>query len=47
MAEAYYIGMDLCPESTQISFYNDIKREPETVFRKRSETAMDHRKVLT
>ena len=31
MAEAYYIGMDLCPESTQISFYNDIKREPETV----------------
>lgn len=31
MAEAYYIGMDLCPDSTQISFYNDIKREPETV----------------
>ena len=31
MAESFYIGMDLCPESTQISFYNDIKREPETV----------------
>ncbi|MBQ8412618.1 MAG: hypothetical protein IJX12_03295 [Lachnospiraceae bacterium] len=31
MAEAYYIGMDLCSDSTQISFYNDIKREPETV----------------
>ena len=31
MAEAYYIGMDLCPDTTQISFYNDIKREPETV----------------
>ena len=31
MAEAYYIGMDLSADSTQISFYNDIKREPETV----------------
>ena len=31
MADAYYIGMDLCSDSTQISFYNDIKREPETV----------------
>lgn len=31
MAEAYYIGMDLCSDSTQISFYNDISREPETV----------------
>ncbi len=31
MADAFYIGMDLCPDSTQISFYNDIKREPETV----------------
>ncbi len=31
MAEAYYIGMDLCSDSTQISFYNDITREPETV----------------
>lgn len=31
MAESYYIGMDLCSDSTQISFYNDIKREPETV----------------
>ena len=31
MAETFYIGMDLCPDSTQISFYNDIKREPETV----------------
>lgn len=31
MSEAYYIGMDLCPDSTQISYYNDIKREPETV----------------
>lgn len=31
MAESFYIGMDLCSDSTQISFYNDIKREPETV----------------
>jgi len=31
MAESYYIGMDLCSDSTQISFYNDISREPETV----------------
>ncbi len=31
MSEAFYIGMDLCSDSTQISFYNDIKREPETV----------------
>ena len=31
MSEAYYIGMDLCSDSTQISFYNDISREPETV----------------
>ena len=31
MADAFYIGMDLCSDSTQISFYNDIKREPETV----------------
>ena len=27
MSEAYYIGMDLCSDSTQISFYNDISRE--------------------
>lgn len=31
MADAFYIGMDLCSDSTQISYYNDIKREPETV----------------
>ena len=31
MTESYYIGVDLCSDSTQISFYNDIKREPETV----------------
>lgn len=31
MADAFYIGLDLCSDSTQISFYNDIKREPETV----------------
>lgn len=31
MADAYYIGMDLCVDATQISYYNDIKREPETV----------------
>ena len=31
MAESYYIGLDLCSDSTQISYYNDIKREPETV----------------
>ena len=31
MSEAFYIGMDLCSDSTQISYYNDIKREPETV----------------
>ena len=31
MADAYYIGMDLCSDSTQISFYNDISRGPETV----------------
>lgn len=31
MAEAFYLGMDLCSDSTQISFYNDISREPETV----------------
>lgn len=31
MSEAFFIGMDLCSDSTQISFYNDIKREPETV----------------
>lgn len=31
MSEAFYLGMDLCSDSTQISYYNDIKREPETV----------------
>lgn len=31
MADSFFIGMDLCSDSTQISFYNDIKREPETV----------------
>ncbi len=31
MAESFYIGMDLSSDSTQISYYNDIKREPETV----------------
>ena len=31
MSEAFYIGMDLCRDTTQISFYNDIKREPESV----------------
>ncbi len=31
MADAFYIGMDLCPDFTQLSYYNDIKREPESV----------------
>lgn len=31
MAELYYIGMDLCSDFTQLSYYNDIKREPESV----------------
>ena len=31
MADVFYIGMDLCSDFTQLSFYNDIKREPESV----------------
>ena len=31
MAEVFYIGMDLCSDFTQLSYYNDIKREPESV----------------
>ena len=31
MSELYYIGMDLCSDFTQLSYYNDIKREPESV----------------
>ena len=31
MAEVFYIGMDLCSDFTQMSYYNDIKREPESV----------------
>ncbi len=31
MAEIFYIGMDLCSDFTQLSYYNDIKREPESV----------------
>ncbi len=31
MAENFYIGMDLCSDFTQLSYYNDIKREPESV----------------
>lgn len=31
MADLFYIGMDLCPDFTQLSFYNDITREPESV----------------
>lgn len=31
MADIFYIGMDLCSDFTQLSFYNDIKREPESV----------------
>ena len=31
MAEAFYIGMDLCTDFTQMSYYNDIKREPESI----------------
>ncbi len=31
MADAFYIGMDLCSDFTQLSYYNDIKREPESV----------------
>ena len=31
MAEAFYIGMDLCSDFTQLSYYNDIRREPESV----------------
>lgn len=31
MAEAFYIGMDLCSDFTQLSYYNDITREPESI----------------
>lgn len=31
MADIFYIGMDLCSDFTQLSYYNDIKREPESV----------------
>ncbi len=31
MAEIFYIGMDLCSDFTQLSYYNDIKREPESI----------------
>ena len=31
MADAFYIGMDLCSDFTQLSYYNDITREPESV----------------
>ena len=31
MADSFYIGMDLCSDFTQLSYYNDIKREPESV----------------
>ncbi len=31
MADLFYIGMDLCPDFTQLSYYNDIRREPESV----------------
>jgi len=31
MSEVFYIGMDLCSDFTQLSYYNDIKREPESV----------------
>ncbi len=31
MSDLFYIGMDLCPDFTQLSFYNDITREPESV----------------
>ncbi len=31
MADLFYIGMDLCSDFTQLSYYNDIKREPESV----------------
>ena len=31
MADVFYIGMDLCSDFTQLSYYNDIKREPESV----------------
>ena len=31
MAEVFYIGMDLCSDFTQMSYYNDIKREPESI----------------
>ena len=31
MADYFYIGMDLCSDFTQVSYYNDIKREPESV----------------
>ena len=31
MADNFYIGMDLCSDFTQLSYYNDIKREPESV----------------
>lgn len=31
MADSFYVGMDLSPDFTQLSFYNDITREPESV----------------
>ncbi|MCR5293284.1 MAG: hypothetical protein K6E28_10465 [Eubacterium sp.] len=31
MADSFYIGMDLCSDFTQLSYYNDITREPESV----------------
>ena len=31
MADAFYIGMDLCSDFTQLSFFNDITRKPESV----------------
>lgn len=31
MSDLFYIGMDLCPDFTQLSYYNDITREPESV----------------
>ena len=31
MADVFYIGMDLCSDFTQLSYYNDINREPESI----------------
>ena len=31
MAESFCIGMDLCVDFTQLSYYNDITREPESI----------------